>query len=89
MQCLIYSRFASRQVCVRVCAGWCVNMCAVVRGEMDSTLFFSSCCCVITEMDVGAGEPRGLFAARRLHPTVPLVIPQGEEDLVSGETIPD
>lgn len=44
---------------------------------------------MITEMDVGAGELRGLFAARWLHPTVPLVIPQGEEDLVSGETIPD
>lgn len=89
MQCLIYSVFASRQVCIRARAGWCVNMCAAACGEMDSTLFSSSCCCVITEMDVGAGELRGLFAARWLHPTAPLVIPQGEEDLASGETFPD
>lgn len=89
MQCLIYSVFASRQVCVSVCAGWCVTVCAVACAEMNSTLFFSSCCCVITEMDVGTSELRGLFAARWLRPTAALAIPRGEKDLVSGETIPD
>lgn len=58
----------------------------VLRNELGFCLFFV---CVIIQMDARVCERRGLFAAWWLHPTVPLATPQGEKDLVSGDTVPD
>lgn len=70
MQCVIYSAFASVQVCAQYCASLLVCVCTYreVTAESMSTLFFVFLCVFLS-----------LWAAWWLRPTVPLAAPpQGE-----------